>query len=109
MQRRFVTLLCLLITLTVLAFSTERGLTQAANDASCPTLVKQALADIGSNCGGLGRNTTCYGFNKVGATFSQAVADDFFTKPSDQATLSTVASLSTAPLDTQLNQWGVAV
>nr|MBA3873150.1 SH3 domain-containing protein [Anaerolineae bacterium] len=76
---------------------------------SCPTLVKQALAAIGPNCGGLARNTACYGFNKVGATFSQAVADDFFTKPSDQATLSTVASISTAPLDTDLSQWGVAV
>ncbi len=108
MPRRLMTILCLLVTLTVLAFSTQRGLTQSS-DGSCPTLVKQALEAIGPNCGGLGRNTACYGFNKVGATFSQAVADDFFIKPSDQAVLSTVATLSTAPLDTQLNEWGVAV
>jgi hypothetical protein len=99
----------LFITLTVLAFSTQPGLTQDTDATSCPTLVKQALESIGTNCGGLGRNTACYGFNKVGATFSEAVADDFFTRPSDQTGLSTVASLSTAPLDTQLNEWGVAV
>ncbi len=109
MQRRFLTFLCLFITLMVLAFSTQRGFTQDSDNSSCPSLVKQALEALGPNCGGLGRNTACYGFNKVGATFSEAVADDFFTKPSDQAGLSTVASLSTAPLDTKLNEWGVAV
>ncbi len=109
MQRRFVTVLCLFITLTVLAFNTQSGFTQDTSGGSCPTLVKQALEALGPNCSGLGRNTACYGFNKVGATFSEAVADDFFTKPSDQAGLSTVASLSTAPLDTKLNEWGVAV
>lgn len=109
MQRRFVTVFCLMVTLTVLAFSTQPGLSQGANGGTCPALVKQALEAIGPNCGSLSRNTACYGFNKVGATFSQAVADDFFTKPSDQAGLSTVASISTAPLDTQLNEWGVAV
>jgi len=109
MQRRFFTILCLFITLTVLAFSTQSGFTQDNNSESCPTLVKQALEALGPNCGGLGRNTACYGYNKVGATFAEAVADDFFTKPSDQAGLRTVASLSTSPLDTQLNQWGVAV
>ena len=109
MPRRFATLLCLAITLTVLAFSTQRGFTQDTSGGSCPTLVKQALEALGPNCSGLGRNNACYGYNKVGATFSDVVADDFFTKPSDQAGLSTVASLSTAPLDTTLNEWGVAV
>jgi len=109
MQRRFLTVLCLLVTLIVLAFSTQPGLTQSTSDPNCPTLVKQALDALGPNCGGLGRNNACYGYNKVGATFAQVVADDFFTKPSDTAGLSTVASLTTAPLDTQLNQWGVAV
>ncbi|MBI1277294.1 MAG: SH3 domain-containing protein [Anaerolineaceae bacterium] len=109
MQRRYMTVLCLLVTLMVLAFSTQRGFTQDSSTANCPTLVQQALQALGPNCGGLGRNTACYGYNKVAATFSQAVADDYFTKPSDQAGLSSVASLSTSPLDTQLNEWGVAV
>ena len=109
MQRRFVTILCLFLTVTALAFSTQRGVTQDTNGGTCSALVQQALQSIGTNCGGLARNTACYGYNKVGATFSEAVADDFFTKPSDQAVLSTVASLTTAPLDTQLNEWGVAV
>lgn len=109
MPRQLATLVCLLVTLIVLAFSTQRGFTQDTSGGSCPALVKQALDSVGENCSGLGRNTACYGFNRVGATFSEVVADEFFTKPSDQAGLSTIASLSTAPLDTTLNEWGVAV
>ncbi len=109
MKRRYVTVLCLMITLMVLAFSTKPGFTQDTSGGTCPTIVKQALEAIGPNCGGIARNTACYGYNKVGATFSDIVADDFFIKPSDQAMLSTVASLTTAPLDTELDEWGVAV
>lgn len=109
MKRRFFTVFCMLLTLSALAFSTQRGFTQDASSESCPTLVKAALEAIGPNCGGIARNTACYGYNKVGATFAEAVADDFFIKPSDEAVLSSVSSLTTAPLDEQLQEWGVAV
>lgn len=109
MNRRLLTVFCMLLTLSALAFSTQRGFTQDTGGESCPTIVKMALEAIGPNCGGMERNTACYGYNKVGATFSEAVADDFFVKPADQAVLSTVASLTTAPLDEELQEWGVAV
>lgn len=107
MNRRFLTVFCMLLTLSALAFSTQRGFTQDTTSEACPTVVKAALEAIGPNCGGIARNTACYGFNKVGATFFEAVADDFFIKPADQAQLSMVSSLTTAPLDEELQEWGV--
>jgi hypothetical protein len=82
---------------------------QAQLDATCAPLVQQALEAIGNNCGGLGRNNACYGFDSVGATFSQPQADDFFSRPADMAELAQLQSLTTAPLDVTLDEWGIAV
>lgn len=87
-------------------FSARNSLAQ---DTTCSALVQQALTDVGTNCGDLGRNTACYGYNRVEATFTEAVAEDFFSKPSDQSTLATLQTVQTAPLDVDLDQWGVAV
>ncbi len=110
MQRRLVTVLCLLLTFTALAFSTQRGYTQdTAAGGECPTLVKQALEAVGNNCGGLGRNSACYGFNRVNATFASDVNDGFFSKPADQTSLKLLQSIDTAALNETIEEWGVAV
>jgi hypothetical protein len=75
----------------------------------CPELVQQALTDIGENCSTLTKNTACYGFNRVEATFDQEVNDDIFSKPADRAELLSMQSIITAPLNEALDQWGVAV
>ncbi len=108
MQRRLLTVLCLMMTLAGLAFSTERGFTQDTG-GSCPTLVQQALDAVGNSCGGLARNSACYGFNRVNASFSSEVGDDFFSRPADQTNLKVLQSIQTAPLDEKLSEWGVAV
>lgn len=77
MQRRYLTFFCFLIVFSALAFSTQRGFTQDTG-SNCPVLVKQALDAVGNSCGGLGRNSACYGFNRVNATFSGDVSEDFF-------------------------------
>ncbi len=108
MQRRLITFICLLLTFSALAFSTQRGYTQDSS-SDCPTLVKQALEAVGNNCGGLGRNSACYGFNRVNATFSGDVTEDFFSSPSDQTNLKLLESIDTAALNETINEWGVAV
>jgi hypothetical protein len=75
----------------------------------CPQIVEQALTDLGANCGNLERNSACYGFNQVGATFTVAQADDFFSKVSDQTPLNIVDTVTTTPLDEASGTWGVAV
>ncbi len=81
------------------------GLTQD----DCPALVTQALQSVGERCEGLARNSACYGFQRVNATFSQEQPDDIFDEPGDSVGLTTLAGITTAPLDEQLEEWGVAV
>ncbi|MBC7814570.1 MAG: LysM peptidoglycan-binding domain-containing protein [Burkholderiales bacterium] len=80
------------------------------NDPSlCPALVDNALIALGSSCAGLGRNSVCYGNNRVNATFSQEVAPEFFTTPADRTELTALQTINTAPLSTANNEWGIAV
>lgn len=76
---------------------------------NCPALVQQALNAIGSNCSNMTRNTACYGYNLVGATFLNEVPEDFFTSPADRAEVNQLETVSTAPLNVEDNRWGVAV
>lgn len=98
----------LLLIAVFLILAPKAGLAQTES-SECPALVKQALDDLGQNCGALDRNSACYGYNRVNATFAQSVADNFFSTPADRAGLSTLASIETAPLDVTNNNWGIAV
>ena len=80
----------------------------AAQD-TCSTFVSQALDQLSVNCGDLPRNSACYGYNNVQATFSQAFTPDFFTHPDDRVDLAALQSIETAPLDPVTSQWGIAV
>jgi len=71
--------------------------------------VQEALAAIGNNCAGLGRNSACYGFDNVLASFSDQKPADFFTQPADLAQLFDIQALSTAPLSVDTAEWGIAV
>lgn len=76
---------------------------------ACPALAERAMNELGQNCGGLGRNSACYGFNRVDATFSELVAEDFFSQPSDRSELVFLSSIETAPLDVDTDRWGIAL
>jgi hypothetical protein len=76
---------------------------------SCPTLVNDALSAIGDNCDGLTRNTACYGYDRVSATFLSEVPEDFFIQPADVTDIVELETLTTAALNLSNNIWGVAV
>lgn len=80
-----------------------------AQQDECPELVQQALTDLGQNCDALDRNSVCYGYNKLAATFNQEQPDDYFSEVSDRTGLNELDTLSTTPLDTNAGTWGVAV
>ncbi len=75
----------------------------------CPTLVAQALEEVGQNCAGLGRNSVCYGFNRVDATFTDIQDATVFSSPADQVGIDVLETLATAPLDMAEEEWGIAV
>ena len=78
-MRKLPLILSVVIAVFLLTITLQRGLTQDGAN-SCPTLVKQALQAVGNNCGGLTRNSACYGFNRVNATFSGDVTEGFFSE-----------------------------
>lgn len=81
----------------------------AQDDALCTPFVEAALVEVGEGCSGLERNSVCYGFNRVDATFTQPVAADFFSQPADRAPLIDVETLRTVAMDSVLKEWGIAV
>jgi hypothetical protein len=82
----------------------------SAQEAStCSALVERALAEMGANCGGLGRNAACYGYNRVSASFTQEFEAGYFSDPADVAELLTLRTIATAPLNEASGEWGVAV
>ncbi len=106
-SRRFIILLLLGLVLLAVVPTVLHAQT-AITDETCPALVQKALEEVGNNCDALDRNNACYGFNRVDATFAQDEEDNFFSTPSDRAVLNTLAAIQTAPLDSNLDLWGIA-
>lgn len=100
----FALLLCLSVLVSVPAF----GQAQPAGD-TCTVLAQRALEEVGQNCADMDRNSACYGFNRVGATFAQEQPDDLFSQPSDRTSVNLLSSIQTTPLDEALELWGIAV
>lgn len=75
----------------------------------CPPVVTQALQSVGVACDGLGRNSACYGYNAVSATFNTPQRTGFFSRVGDTSGLLELETLRTAPLDLARNEWGVAL
>lgn len=96
-------MLLTLLLLSTFAASAQTGL------KTCPVFIEEALSQLGPNCADMGRNTVCYGYNRVDASFVTEVAADFFSAPSDRAQLVSLDTIQTAPLVVEQNQWGIAV
>lgn len=92
----------------LLVLSPLAGLAQS-DAGTCPALVEQALSELGQNCDLLDRNSACYGYNRVDATFHQSETEDFFSKPADRSRLTNLETIATAPLDVNEEFWGIAV
>lgn len=73
---------------------------------ACSLPAAQALAQVGTACGGLGDNSACYGHNGVVASFAQPAA---FAAPGDIAPLPPLQSLMTRPYNAATGEWGIAV
>lgn len=75
----------------------------------CPVLVERALQSVNDNCNDMDRNTACYAYNQVYATFLQDVDDGFFSNPSDRTDLTLVDTIQTVPFDENSERWGIAL
>lgn len=93
----------------IMALALLSGAIMAQQDAACPALVETALAELGNNCVGMDRNSACYGYNHVNATFTREMEEGFFSRPADRAALIDLQTINTVPLNVALQQWGVAL
>lgn len=90
--------------------NTHESITAQTNSPeTCPALVEEALEATGEACAGVRRNSACYGNIQVDSAFTVDVPEDFFTEPSDQTVLNTLANIRTAPYSLERNEWGVAI
>jgi hypothetical protein len=76
---------------------------------TCPALVEQALIQVDDDCASLDRNSACYGYNLVSASFTEPVEENFFTAPSDRTAIRIVESIGTAAMAVEEDVWGVAL
>ncbi|MEO1286466.1 MAG: hypothetical protein AAFV93_01755, partial [Chloroflexota bacterium] len=99
--RRLTPILTVLMTLII-------SITLVAQD-NCPVIVQEAFREVGDACAELGRNTACYGYNNVEATFYSDIPEDFFTAVGDVAQIEDLETIGTVPLDRDNDLWGIAV
>ncbi|HVU12458.1 MAG TPA: hypothetical protein VHD90_14340 [Phototrophicaceae bacterium] len=102
-MRRIVIFIGFLLLSLVIATST------IAQAATCSDVVNKALQDLSSTCENMQRNSACYGFNHVMATFADSLTPSVFNQPNDRVDLASLQSITTSPLDVQTSQWGIAV
>lgn len=101
------TKIALLVSLLLVIVAPAFG--EAQDSVQCATLVEKAFTLLGKSCDSLDRNSACYGYNRVDATFHDAVADDFFTKPGDTTELTPLETIHTYGVDEALERWGIAL
>lgn len=80
-----------------------------AQAATCPDIVKAALAAADKACATTGRNQACYGNINLTAQPQPGVTDFTFDKPGDLVSVAGVETLSLSPLDAAKDVWGVAL
>src|SRR5690606_15410768 len=78
------------------------------SDVTCSELVTLAETSVGLVCDALGRNQACYGNRTVNVEF-QPDTNFTFQQSGDVVDLLAVSRLSTAPLNRETRDWGIAV
>jgi hypothetical protein len=94
----------LLASLTFFASTMSLG---AAQDNTCEPVIQTAFENLNASCAGLSANAACFG-NSASAIFADG-ADGGFSQPGDQVDLSTIQSIHTQPLNTDPEEWGLAL
>jgi hypothetical protein len=102
---RFRSLAFILAGLILLLFGLSPGLSQETS--VCTSLVQNKFVELVRNCADAGGNTACFG-SSASASFSGSEATGF-SQPGDILDLSEVSSITTLPLDTNADQWGLAL
>src|SRR5687767_9570357 len=69
------------------------------SSTTCEAITRTAVAQIGSNCAGLERNHSCYGYPPVTATSVDEAPNLTFSQPGQQIPLTNIKLIQTSSLD----------
>lgn len=76
----------------------------------CPPFIQEALESVDDMCAAMGRNTACYGTNRVDSvTVIQPRPEDFFLNPGERESLVLFEEIQSRAYDEELNTFGIAV
>lgn len=76
--------------------------------ANCPTIIQDAITVLGNSCDGVVRNNACYGNVDVEAQFNLGYEEPF-DRAGDLAQLVNMQRLTTSPVNTVEEEWGIAL
>jgi hypothetical protein len=103
----FSTISIFIFTIMILAPKTSEA--QTDNLSVCSALAQEALDQSAQNCGDLGVNDACYGYNRVSVLFNRDLSEDLFSEPSDRADVAELQTIETSAYNQSSAFWGVAV
>lgn len=109
MRLKFLVILVLLTAIGIVLGGQMIAAQTGTEAVTCPDLIERVLLELEENCTGLGRNSACYGYTRVAATFNREVEEEYFSRPADRTEIVFLESLSTAPLSLDSEEWGVAL
>src|SRR5262245_19211999 len=85
------------------------GVTIAAAQTDCPTIVNTALQAADELCTDLGRNQVCYGNITLEATAYRDAASFIFDVPGDIADVGAIEALQLSSMSLEDETWGIAL
>ncbi len=118
---RFRYVIPMTVLLVVVMLPMPRGGQAQESDETCEQFVHRAIAELGTNCANMDRNTVCYGFEKLDSQFIQKPPKDTLAEPGSRATLTNLARVTMSPFDLKeknkqtdkekkdKSEWGIAV
>jgi hypothetical protein len=75
---------------------------------TCSAIMQEAIELVSQTCSGTGRNEVCHGFFRVEAK-DRVGADSLTFNVGDTIPVTELSALTTAPLNTETGEWGVAL
>jgi hypothetical protein len=107
----FLLLLAMVVSIFALPSSPSKSYAQEATSpaASCADILARAVEQLSGQCNALDRDQVCYGNFKINVEYLSDDSTQTFSQPGDIIPFSNLKSISTAPLNLENGEWGLAI
>jgi hypothetical protein len=102
------TLMVLLVAMLSLFWGLGAIHAQESTNPTCEAFIQTAYEQLNTACVGLPGSSACYG-SSASFTPTDGNGESSFSQAGDQLDLSSIQSISTLPLDSDAEQWGLAL